>query len=524
MNRIPIIDIFAGPGGLAEGFSSVGHGIGKPCFKIALSIEKDPNAHRTLELRSFVRQFPYDRLPDEYYQYLRGEISREDLFGNSDCREEAALAREEAWHTTLGTTRGAKDAELASIEEVYRRIQKALRGADNWVLIGGPPCQAYSLVGRSRSGGIDPDDHRAYLYREYLRILALHSPPVFVMENVKGLLSARVRETSVFRMILDDLRSPAHHVSVPEALRGKVSENSYTIFSLVKRAGSRNLFQPLEFQPGDYIIRSEQYGIPQARHRVILLGIRNDFCKRAPEILDETGPVTVKDVLSGLPRLRSGISKGPDGKKEWSDTLEKALDWLPEVEKCGGAQVSKLLQRTIATIHIPRSGRGGEFLEEKPASEYQKDWYVDPRLQGYCNSSTRSHIAEDLQRYLYAACFTQIHKKSPQLKDFPQRLRPKHKNIDRALEGSLFSDRFRVQRWNAPSSTITSHISKDGHYYIHPDPSQCRSLTVREAARLQTFPDNYFFEGPRTEQYRQVGNAVPPLLASRIAEVVSKLF
>jgi len=174
---------------------------------------------------------------------------------------------------------------------------------------------------------------------------------------------------------------------------------------------------------------------------------------------------------------------------------------------------------------LPRKDRGNNFVPAEVDVDYLPKWYLDDKLIGVANHETRSHIKEgshikeDLWRYLFVACFGKLRGRSPKLAEFPTLLLPKHRN---AKSGD-FANRFKAQLWNEASKTITSHISKDGHYFIHPDPLQCRSLTVREAARIQTFPDNYFFCGPRTEQFHQVGNAVPPLLAKQFARIVYKI-
>lgn len=149
------------------------------------------------------------------------------------------------------------------------------------------------------------------------------------------------------------------------------------------------------------------------------------------------------------------------------------------------------------------------------------DWLPDERLRFWLNHEARGHMSSDLRRYVYAAVFADVKKGSPKgHQDFNlPGLEPDHKN----WKSGKFSDRFRVQRAGIPATTITSHIAKDGHYFIHYDARQCRSLTVREAARLQTFPDNYFFLGNRTQQFHQVGNAVPPLLAVQIADIVARI-
>ncbi len=500
---IPVIDIFAGPGGLGEGFCSLYDANGDRIFKSVLSIEMDDYAHQTLTLRSFYRQFPKDQAPDEYYEVLRGNIKVEDLF--KAYPDEAENAKREAWKAKLGYDENSEDPD-----EVDNRILEALAGKKNWVLLGGPPCQAYSVVGRSRRQETVLDaekDERVDLYKQYLRILDVHRPAVFIMENVKGMLSARSKSNSIFEKILEDLKEPG-----------------YRIFSFVKKPRN-NLFDDPEFEPEDFVIRCEEYGIPQARHRVILLGIRNDFFTTPPEILKKRDPVTVKEVIDNLPRLRSGLSKKKDSWENWNAkvsavTLNGVMDSMDE-------EVAELVKGTVSKLRNPHNRTGKEFVEDrldaKPVA-YETGWFHDERLGGTCNHSSRGHMGSDLHRYLYASAFARAYKKSPKLEDFPIELLPAHHNVQEAIKNKKFADRFRVQLENQPSKTITSHISKDGHYYIHPDPTQCRSLTVREAARIQTFPDNYFFCGPRTSQYIQVGNAVPPLLAKIIAKKIINLF
>lgn len=512
---VPVIDLFAGPGGLGEGFSSIIGENHARKFEIKLSIEKDYHAHRTLELRAFFREFPPSKAPDDFYDYLAGKISRETLFARHPNESKRAAA--EAWQATLGD-------EKFPPELVDKRIHAALgENPPNWVLIGGPPCQAYSLVGRSRIIGRKGVAHydkdlRHRLYEHYLRIIAVHRPAVFVMENVKGLISARVNEQHIFKQILGDLQRPLEAVSMIGNTAGR-APLTYRLIPLA--AGRGDLFG--SFNPEDFVLRAEEYGVPQARHRVIILGIRSDLETQPGKLKLARSRVPVHQVISDLPRLRSGLSKETDSASMWRSVIREIAEaaWLKDT--LVPQSVRDAVRSKVCHIHADLE-RGGNFLTSRVHPGQHFRWFFDRRLNGVCNHESRGHIRLDLHRYFFATVFARKMNRSPLLEDFPRALLPAHKNVEDALKETKFNDRFRVQLSNRPATTVVSHIAKDGHYFIHYDSSQCRSLTVREAARLQTFPDNYFFEGPRTEQYKQVGNAVPPYLAKQIAQVVSDLF
>jgi len=516
---IPVIDIFAGPGGLGEGFSTLLDSEGNRMFKITLSIEKEFFAHQTLTLRSFFRQFELGEVPNDYYQFIKGNISLDELY--KKWPKQAQHAKDEAWNATLGY--GSADT---SNKEVDKRIDSALAGATDWMLIGGPPCQAYSVVGRSRRQERVLDektDERVGLYKQYLRILAVHNPAVFVMENVKGLLSAKTKESPVFTKILSDLSNPVSAYLSDFKRNGReLNCPGYKIYSLVIKPKSFDQDGNPIFKQKDFIIHAEEYGVPQTRHRVILLGIRREL-NCIPKILKSQDEVPISTVLSGLPRLRSKLSKVKDDVDTWKDVIKQIQknSLLHGLDKDVKDEITKQLEQ----IRSPHQGSGSEYIPYANVnSDYRRDWYLDQDIQGVCNHESRGHMESDLLRYFFVSCFAKVKKTSPKLEDFPNALLPDHKNVNEGIDDKKFADRFRVQLWNKASKTITSHISKDGHYYIHPDPTQCRSFTVREAARIQTFPDNYYFCGPRTSQFIQVGNAVPPLLASKIAIIVNDIF
>jgi DNA (cytosine-5)-methyltransferase 1 len=218
---------------------------------------------------------------------------------------------------------------------------------------------------------------------------------------------------------------------------------------------------------------------------------------------------TVGETIGNMPSLRSGISRDVDTAVAWKREVVEAGSILASIYKSQGDDV--LQQAFLDVVKRMKKGSPGQRTDASLPAGYGTSnddlmrWLERQELQALAQHETRGHMASDLGRYLFAAVFGEKRQYSPKAADFPLALSPDHKN----WHSGIFSDRFRVQLAHEAATTVTSHISKDGHYFIHPDPAQCRSLTVREAARLQTFPDDYLFLGNRTQQYVQVGNAVP---------------
>ncbi len=440
---IPIaVDLFAGCGGISEGFTNAG-------FSVAAYLEKDASACSTLRTRIMFRQLRRVRKLDWYHQYFRGEITREEICRKfpeiSDLLECQTLEKEFGKH---------RYADLISAIRVSLKVQGIKRAQ---VLLGGPPCQAYSLAGRSR----DPDrmegDERHFLYQHYLDVLADLQPDFFVLENVPGLLTAKTEGTDIFQKMLDDF--------------AKI-EPSYEV------APS---YEEFRSNPRGYLVDSSKFHVPQRRRRVLLIGFRRGLLKQYP---------SVSEVFRRL-------------KRRETDTVLDVAD-------------------AIGDLPMLKPGEGGDhwfgaYIRNENLKKYQ--FAMRTLSAGVCNHRARSHMSSDLDRYKF---FIEHHKNGEgratleDLKKERPDLMPDHKHIDK------FIDRFKVQYYNQPCSTVMSHIAKDGHYYIHPDVHQCRSFTVREAARCQSFPDNFKFEGPRTDQFKQVGNAVPPLMAQAIAGVLLK--
>ena len=373
------------------------------------------SAWKTLRLRSFLRQFTYngESIPDEYYEYLAGELGSnpEDILFKK-FEKQAKAATEEALQSKLG--------DEGSNKTIFDKIRGKLDNDTNWVLIGGPPCQAFSLMGRARNKGkegyVPEEDHRHFLYQEYLKIIEEFLPAVFVMENVKGILSSKINGEPIFNKIKEDLENPG------KALNKEVKA-TYKIYSLVSKNDDHKRTKSFQ-DPHEFIIKGEDYGIPQARHRVILLGVRNDI-DIVPGKLEKKEKITIEQVIGDLPKLRSGLTKNRerDTSEGWAKVIRNEL----ERGKAYLQPAKDLYQNMPKELH----------------NWYSKDWRT-----GVCNHDTRCHMDSDLACYLFCSAFAKVNysagntiRQSPKLKDFPELSLPNHKNV----KSDKFVDRFKVQ-------------------------------------------------------------------------------
>lgn len=389
------IDLFAGCGGFSEGFYMEN-------FNSLLHLEIDKNACETLKERM------------RYYKYEDDEV------------EKAVLC------------------EDITNENILQITKKIIGDQRVDVLVGGPPCQTFSSVGRAQDPNSMRNDPRNYLFENYLDILNFYQPKIFVFENVTGLLTAKPGGELIFPKILERMRE------------------TYKVI------GDKDIVT----------LNSVHYGVAQIRKRVILIGVRNDIKLDPKEIYDRIEKThyapdeensrlkkyrTVKDAIGDLPKLLPG-----EGKEE--------IDFKPS--------------------------QWNEYLDELRNKEFNKLY----------NHSARNHNEKDRERYRI------LSENNWQLKHLSD-VRPDLIHHD----PKHFGNRYTVQDYDKPGKTVVAHLYKDGNLFIHPDPNQERTFTVREAARVQSFPDDFKFVGARTHQFKQVGNAVPPLMAKAIAKAIREI-
>ncbi|MBR4006703.1 DNA cytosine methyltransferase [Fibrobacter sp.] len=404
------LDLFAGAGGLSEGFVREG-------FVPVAHVELWESACYTLKTRAAFHYLINHNQEDTYASYLRGEITRDELYSNVPKEILDSVICKEIGDKTLPS--------------IFSKIDSLKGQNDIDLIVGGPPCQAYSLAGRARDPNGMRDDKRNYLFLYYAKFLRKYHPKYFVFENVIGLLSAK-----------DD-----DGVSYLDRMRAKFREIGYNT----------------KYQ----VLSADDYGVLQNRKRIILIGKRTteDFEYPLPEVVQSR--YTVGAIFSGLPKINAG-----EGNYRYYSPRERHSQWLDDAH---------IFSNFPITYHC-----------------------------------ARPNSVKDLEIYRRAVELWNTQQKRLSYSDLPARLKT-HTNQ------SSFLDRFKVVAANIRSSqTVVAHICKDGHYYIHPDIDQNRSLTPREAARLQTFPDDYFFESvsgkpSRTDAFKQIGNAVPVLLAQKIA-------
>jgi len=410
------IDLFAGAGGLSEGFIRSG-------FTPLAHVEFDKAACYTLKTRLAYYYLKDNSKLNLYYEYLKGKFTRNDLY---------SLIPQELFSSVINRTIGEDN------NYIFNEIDRLSRNKEIDLIIGGPPCQAYSLVGRARDEFGMQNDKRNHLYIQYYHFLKKYNPKLFVFENVPGLLSAK---------------------------HGQYYKKMCHLFS---EAG---------YVTKHFKLEANNFGVLQNRKRILIIGYKEELNITLPDFENMKSDLnsTVQSIFSDLPKLQAG-----DGdEKRFFQYAGETNDWLKNSHVRNGCD--------ILTQHVAR-----------PNTKQDKEIY--------CIAVEKWNANQERLDYNH----------------LPNRLKT-HKNRD------SFFDRFKVVAANLPySHTIVAHIAKDGHYYIHPDIEQNRSISVREAARLQSFPDDFYFEGVkegqnRTAAFKQIGNAVPPLMAEIIATKLNEL-